>query len=162
MSLFTLEQNMRLQMKCGSPSSSPSNLRAEGHLDKDWDVCPSVSPRRVLSLTVIIKPLDVPEKKRTRTVPRTIMFAVCGTPRRVKRGRGTGLGASSAGPAAPLCAPQTDTRPAATFTAPTPPVRLFSDGKVPQVSNPQMEGRTSLGGTCRSKVRATEAASECV
>lgn len=81
------------------------------------------------------------------------------------RGGETGLGAFS-GPAAPLCAPQTDTQPAATFTAPHrryPSAfgSLPATVKVAQVSNPQMEGRKEKPGV-GEKCAPERAASECV
>lgn len=84
---------------------------------------------------------DVPGRKRTRKVPRRIMLLsrIWDT----AWGQRVGVwdrscGAFSAAPAAPLCAPQTDQQPAATFTARIA-VRPPVEGKVPQVSKSPAE-----------------------
>lgn len=106
---------------------------------------------------------DVPGRKRARKVPRRIIL--------VSRiwdtawGQRVGVwdrscGAFSAAPAAPLCAPQTDQQPAATFTAPItvrPPVRVKSR----KFRNPLLKAQWILWRMCRNKVRAGEVASEC-
>lgn len=106
---------------------------------------------------------DVPGRKRARKVPRRIILfsRIWDT----AWGQRVGVwdrscGAISAAPAAPLCAPQTDQQPAATFNAPItvrPPVRVKSR----KFRNPLLKAQWSLWRMCRNKVRAGEVASEC-
>lgn len=114
-----MQQNERLHVKLSfrSPSSPPSNLRVKAHVAETKTGV--FIYQKAFSLLVRNKSQNVPEKKRASTVPRRIILAVFGTPG--WRGGGTWdgtCGAFSAAPAAPMCAPQTDTQPAATFTAP--------------------------------------------